>query len=337
MFDASASALNEHLWDGTASAYTNAFFNGSYYPRRSPTMFYPLMSGVASDAQVEATVLTFLTSPEHFCVTTSHRGPPNTTLGVHYFVPATNGSLFCGTDACNQDQVSKGATWLRVEALPWAADAGADAPSGALPLQQYYEAASGLYAISTGGPPSSGYAFLRTEGLCAPAPAPGLVPLDEWVLPGASSRVLCGTSYCAAAAAAAGYVQGATLCYAGNATGWANLPCKFGVVPSIARSDVAFNAEGDAYNYWRGRIWGPQVALIYFGLQRYDSIPAVRAARLVLVSEARALMLRDWRLYRHINENYNSVTGSGSDNGSADPAYHWGALLGFLSLLEAGL
>ena len=72
------------------------------------------------------------------------------------------------------------------------------------------------------------------------------------------------------------------------------------------------------------------------GLQRYDHVPSVRAARLTLVAEAKALMLRDWNYYRRINENYNSITGSGSDNDSADPSYHWGALLGFISLLEAG-
>jgi hypothetical protein len=53
------------------------------------------------------------------------------------------------------------------------------------------------------------------------------------------------------------------------------------------------------------------------GLQRYDHVPSVRAARLTLVAEAKALMLRDWNYYRRINENYNSITGSGSDNDSA--------------------
>ena len=50
------------------------------------------------------------------------------------------------------------------------------------------------------------------------------------------------------------------------------------------------------------RIWGPQVLLVYLGLQRYDHVPTVRAARLVLVSEAYELFLRDWRYYRHVCE-----------------------------------
>ena len=37
-----------------------------------------------------------------------------------------------------------------------------------------------------------------------------------------------------------------TLCYAPNATGWENMPCKYGVPPSIARSDPAWNNEADS-------------------------------------------------------------------------------------------
>ena len=89
-FNASFSALNEHLWEEGAGVYTNKLFNGSFYPRRSPTLFYPMMSGAASDAQVE-TMMEMLVSPAGFCVTNTHRGPLNTSLGVHYFSAKTNG------------------------------------------------------------------------------------------------------------------------------------------------------------------------------------------------------------------------------------------------------
>ena len=89
-------------------------------------------------------------------------------------------------------------------------------------------------------------------------------------------------------------------------------------------------------NYWRGRIWGPQVALVWLGLRRYDALPEARAARKVLVAQALRLELQDWRLFRQVAENYNGVMGAGEDVNSADPFYSWGALLGHVALLEAG-
>jgi hypothetical protein len=35
-----------------------------------------------------------------------------------------------------------------------------------------------------------------------------------------------------------------------------------------------------------------------------------------------------------VYENYNAVTGQGSDVDNSDKFYHWGALLAFISLLE---
>jgi len=38
----------------------------------------------------------------------------------------------------------------------------------------------------------------------------------------------------------------------------------------------------------------------------------------------------------YIFENYNATTGRGDDVGSSDKFYHWGALLGYISLIEQG-
>ena len=74
-------------------------------------------------------------------------------------------------------------------------------------------------------------------------------------------------------------------------------------------------------SYWRGRVWGPQVALVWLGLRRHDNLPEARAARQVLVKQALALELQNWRLSRQVMENINSICGAGEDgNGwGSDP------------------
>lgn len=63
----------KHLWDPVDGIYTNTFPNGTLYRRRSPTSFYPLLSKVATDAQVEHMVEHWLTNATRFCV--GHRTP----------------------------------------------------------------------------------------------------------------------------------------------------------------------------------------------------------------------------------------------------------------------
>ena len=336
-FTQTANALNEYLWDPISKIYTNRMFNGTFYPRRSPTAFYPLISGVASDKQADS-MMSYLTSPEFFCVNNTNRGPINTSMLIHYYSRKTNGSILCITEECLIESVNFGEFyWGRVEAMVWV-NKDSVSVSNLVTLNQFYNPKTGLFALSDSdslSPPMSGYIFVRTEGYCSSTQTlENLVPLDLYV--NKNLYQICGTTNCVSVAISSGFVRNKTVCFAYNATSWKNLPCKYGVLPSIARSDPAWNLESDTYNYWRGRTWGPQVLLVYMGLQRYDHVPSVRAARLTLVAEAKALMLRDWNYYRRINENYNSITGSGSDNDSADPSYHWGALLGFISLLEAG-
>jgi hypothetical protein len=100
------------------------------------------------------------------------------------------------------------------------------------------------------------------------------------------------------------------------------------VMPSIARNDPAFADN----HYWRGRIWAPMNYLVYLGLRNYD----LPAARKDLVERSRALLLESWRASRSIYENYNATTGEGGDVKSAENFYHWGALLGFIGLIESG-
>ena len=100
------------------------------------------------------------------------------------------------------------------------------------------------------------------------------------------------------------------------------------VLPSIARNDPAY-PEG---YYWRGRVWAPMNWLVYQGLRRYGMQKACTA----LAERSAALLLKEWRENHHVHENYSSVDGTGCGSRS-HPLYHWGALLGLISLVEQDL
>ncbi len=100
------------------------------------------------------------------------------------------------------------------------------------------------------------------------------------------------------------------------------------ILPSIARNDKAYHDN----TYWRGRIWAPMNFLVYIGLLQYPPC----AARTALVEGSMKLLMNEWRTERHIHENYNAETGDGDDVENSDKFYHWGSLLGFISLIENG-
>jgi putative isomerase len=103
-------------------------------------------------------------------------------------------------------------------------------------------------------------------------------------------------------------------------------------LPSIARSDPAFDDE----EYWRGRHWAPHAMIVYWGLAdtAYSSSAVVRAVRLQLVSQTSALYREEWRLYRHLHENYNGDSGLGCDRVTSEPLYSWAALNPLMAVLE---
>jgi len=98
------------------------------------------------------------------------------------------------------------------------------------------------------------------------------------------------------------------------------------VIPSIARNDAGFKDN----SYWRGRIWAPMNFLVYLGMRNYN----VSEAKADLKNKSLNLLMKSWKANGSIFENYNSVTGEGDDVGNADSFYHWGALNGFISLME---
>ena len=105
--------------------------------------------------------------------------------------------------------------------------------------------------------------------------------------------------------------------------------CYWGL-PSIQRGDPAFPPLG----YWRGYTWGPMAMLTYWSLQAYDHVPIVRTARKALCAQMTAMMLSMWRRHRHICENFNPHRNATECSGTR--FYHWGALAGMISLIEAG-
>jgi glycogen debranching enzyme len=99
------------------------------------------------------------------------------------------------------------------------------------------------------------------------------------------------------------------------------------ILPSIARNDPAYPDQ----RYWRGRVWAPMNFLVYLGLRKYD-LPKARKA---LVEKSEALLLKEWKEKGHVHENYNCNTGEGCDIDSSDAFYHWGGLLGMISVMES--
>lgn len=105
--------------------------------------------------------------------------------------------------------------------------------------------------------------------------------------------------------------------------------CYWGL-PSISADDRAFGEQ----DYWRGLVWTPTGLLVYLGLKQYDHVPLVRRGRLALVRQMREMVLAQWRAHRHVCENYSPRRDAGNCTG--DRFHQWGALGGFISLLEAG-
>lgn len=102
------------------------------------------------------------------------------------------------------------------------------------------------------------------------------------------------------------------------------------IIPSVPRNDTAFKEQ----NYWQGRIWAPLNFLVYLGLRKHNLV----AAQNDLVTKSKTLLLKNWSENNYVCENYNAITGIGAEKGTAsDPFYHWGALLGFMNLIEKGI
>ena len=328
-----ARAMDATMYNAAEGVYESTFYNLTWHKRRMPTALYPLLSAALPADRVLA-MLPLLTSPLGFCVNQTYfgAGDVNSRVLVTFYNASGGDNALCLSDACIGDCVNERYVYVRQEGL--AQLLAAPAP-GTLPLNQWRLGVTGDHALTAGAaPPAPGYALVRREGFCFAEAAAGRVPITLWHSAARGDFQTCaGNPACLADVAGNGYAPLGTQCFGYNGTTVDQLPCRFGV-PSAARADAAYFAN----NYWRGRVWGPQVALVWLGLRRHDAVPAARAARQVLVAQALALELQNWRLSRQVMENINSVCGAGEDGGGwgANPFYTWGALLGHVALLEAG-
>jgi hypothetical protein len=71
------------------------------------------------------------------------------------------------------------------------------------------------------------------------------------------------------------------------------------------------------------------------GLRNYDT-PAINDVRKQFSEKSKNLLLKSWMSDGYVFENYNASTGKGDDVVNSDKFYHWGALLGFIDLIEQG-
>ena len=163
-------------------------------------------------------------------------------------------------------------------------------------------------------------------------PQPGAWPLQLWKQTNSKTNTTlyrCSGGPATDQELAGSWTSVATLGYATPLPG----ACYWGL-PSVSFDDVAFGSPG-GFPYWRGNAWAPLAMLTYWGLQEpaYAHVAAVQSARRGLAhSYARMWMETAWRPSHTVCENY-CVHESGGCCG--DTFYHWGALAGFMSILEA--
>lgn len=104
------------------------------------------------------------------------------------------------------------------------------------------------------------------------------------------------------------------------------------IIPVMARSHYAHH---DKSLYWDSKIWPPVNFLVYLGLRNYELDIALEA-REELVNKSEWLLMKDWRERGYVRENYDPDSGMGEIEQKSDPFYHWGGLLGLMSLVEEG-
>ena len=78
--DAMRDKIRSELWDPNQQVFANRFPNGTFSNRISPTSFYPLLIGAASEEQAETMVYHWLLNSSRFCISPNgdfHGNDPN--------------------------------------------------------------------------------------------------------------------------------------------------------------------------------------------------------------------------------------------------------------------
>ena len=100
------------------------------------------------------------------------------------------------------------------------------------------------------------------------------------------------------------------------------------IIPMCGRDDPAYKDQ----EYWRGRIWAPTNFLAYIAMRHHNLDEPCK----VLAEKSLNLIMKEWIEKGHVHENFNGDTGEGCDVKSSDKFYHWGGLLSYIALMDAG-
>ena len=328
-YDGMACKVRDLLWNSDTGLYINRISTDDTFNfRLSPTLFYPMLAGLPSREQV-TTMIKHMTNSSEFCVLNSDDADRLTATVPLILVSSEsrNDSCLCATVRCSQDQAHAHYQFIKYEGLVQPAYSKNISEMVALnlfyssELHDNFVTTSAIWNNAT-------YSFVQLQGYCYEEKQDSSsLQLQLWYNSELQDHVACATDSCKKQFALNGYKLLRNECWVEVAP-----ECIY-PMPSISRSDSAFHDQ----NYWRGRIWGPMVQLVYWGLQQYADIPEVDDARKALCAQAEALLMKEWRENNHVHENYNANFGIGCDvDEKSDPFYHWGALNGFISLLEDG-
>ena len=219
-----ATAMNAHMWKEDEGTYSNVLYNGSFYPRFSPTSLFPMISGQATPAQVEK-LMVQAASPLGFCLNTSYTPDEDAEMMVQWYDGHDNAA--CVTDDCLRDVVNAAYNFIRVEAV--ALSPAKPAAPGLVPLFSWYSASRKDYALTNTSttPPDAagGYALVRQEGWCydsPPSPTTAFpwpaTQLSLWYSASRKDFQTCGTQHCLDDTAK-DYAFMGNLCFAFNGTG----------------------------------------------------------------------------------------------------------------------
>lgn len=101
------------------------------------------------------------------------------------------------------------------------------------------------------------------------------------------------------------------------------------MIPSISRNNPDFPMQ----RYWKGAVWPPLNFLVFLGLRNYG----LYSESADLARKSDAMMMNGWHSGGMISENYSAITGTGDDPRLSSDRFHsWGALMGIMSMIEAG-
>eukprot|EP00041_Stephanoeca_diplocostata_P022284 m.529731 g.529731 ORF g.529731 m.529731 type:complete len:1108 (+) comp22020_c0_seq2:118-3441(+) len=378
-FDTVNKAMLATLWNETAGFFQNKLSaNLQAVPHIAPTSFYPLLVGPRdgpSEAQAAKTIAMHLTNVTKFGVWPSASPPEDLVLPPDearpliqwysqkcargYGCPDSPHHLCCQLKCSLGEAEEVGTGYIqRMHAkVRYEGAALASIPAGmpdtdVIPLHEYNCTGSRGVDFALG---PVGWTPAPGSGSCVqivgvhPAmyvfkdPGSVLLALEQWYKSG--DHYVVASDAGKADARAKNYTKVETLGYVYPPPGSSSVASRYGL-PSISKDDADYKDQ----DYWHGRIWGPMVQLVYWGLEQYTSDVASGAAA-GLVAQSKALLMKNWWGYaiadpingsfaglgRNVFENFGANTGEGwSFSSSATPLYSWGALTGFIGLQANG-